>query len=366
VSGRTGAGARPLLVVGDALLDRDLEGRVERLCPDAPAAPVVDDVVERPRPGGAALAATLARLHDHRQVVLVTALAGDAAGRLLAGLLAAAGVVVVDLGLAGGTPEKVRVRTDGHTLLRLDRGGSPTGVGRLPSAAWADIGDAGAVLVSDYGRGVTAEPSVRAALERLAARVPLAWDPHPSGATPIPGALLASPNRSEAALLARSGNGEAPDDVAAQARVLAERWGAEQVAVTLGSRGALLAGASGPPLLVPAHPVRGADPCGAGDRFASAAAALLADGASPPEAVAGAVRAASSFLASGGVASLEISVGAVVLPYRTGVGVGRDGATPTAVLAAGPGMAAGRDPGAALPRGLHADDPATLQGGRVR
>ncbi len=26
----------PFVVVGDALLDRDLDGRVERLCPDAP------------------------------------------------------------------------------------------------------------------------------------------------------------------------------------------------------------------------------------------------------------------------------------------------------------------------------------------
>ena len=43
-----------LVVVGDALLDRDLDGRAERLAPDAPV-PVVDAIEERPRPGGAAL-----------------------------------------------------------------------------------------------------------------------------------------------------------------------------------------------------------------------------------------------------------------------------------------------------------------------
>ena len=48
-----------LVVVGDALLDRDLDGRVERLCPDAPV-PVVDDPSSTARPGGAALAAALA------------------------------------------------------------------------------------------------------------------------------------------------------------------------------------------------------------------------------------------------------------------------------------------------------------------
>ena len=43
---------RRLVVIGDALLDRDLEGRVNRLSPDAPV-PVVEDPVESVRPGGA-------------------------------------------------------------------------------------------------------------------------------------------------------------------------------------------------------------------------------------------------------------------------------------------------------------------------
>ena len=94
----------PLVVVGDALLDRDLDGRAERLAPDAPV-PVVDDPAERCRPGGAALAATLAATLDGRPVVLVTALAGDEAGAALRGLLDLAGVEVVDLGLAGPTPD---------------------------------------------------------------------------------------------------------------------------------------------------------------------------------------------------------------------------------------------------------------------
>jgi len=50
---------RPLVVIGDALLDVDLVGRADRLCPDAPV-PVVEDATEQARPGGAALAAALA------------------------------------------------------------------------------------------------------------------------------------------------------------------------------------------------------------------------------------------------------------------------------------------------------------------
>jgi D-beta-D-heptose 7-phosphate kinase / D-beta-D-heptose 1-phosphate adenosyltransferase len=106
----------PLVVVGDALLDRDLDGRAERLAPDAPV-PVVDDPAERRRPGGAALAATLAATLGRRAVVLVTALADDQAGAVLRGLLELAGVEVVDLGLDGQTPEKIRVRAEGRSLL---------------------------------------------------------------------------------------------------------------------------------------------------------------------------------------------------------------------------------------------------------
>ena len=51
--------AGPLVVIGDALLDRDVNGTASRLCPDAPA-PVLDDLTEIRRPGGAALAALLA------------------------------------------------------------------------------------------------------------------------------------------------------------------------------------------------------------------------------------------------------------------------------------------------------------------
>jgi hypothetical protein len=45
-----------LAIVGDALLDRDLDGRAERLAPDAPV-PVVDAIAPHDRPGGAGLAA---------------------------------------------------------------------------------------------------------------------------------------------------------------------------------------------------------------------------------------------------------------------------------------------------------------------
>jgi D-beta-D-heptose 7-phosphate kinase / D-beta-D-heptose 1-phosphate adenosyltransferase len=293
----------PLVVVGDALLDRDLDGRAERLAPDAPV-PVVDDPTERPRPGGAALAATLAARLDGREVVLVTALARDEPGAVLRELLELAGVTVVDLGLAGQTPEKVRIRAGGRPLLRLDRGGRPGRPGPLDDPGRRAIAGAAAVLVSDYGRGVPAEPGVRAALQGRRARTPLIWDPHPNGPAPVPGARLATPNRAEAERFVAEAAGEGLAAVTARARALAERWAAAGVAVTLGAGGALLVAGTGAPLVVPAPAAPGGDPCGAGDRFAAAAAGLLADGALPSEAVVGAVAAASAFVAAGGAATV--------------------------------------------------------------
>jgi D-beta-D-heptose 7-phosphate kinase/D-beta-D-heptose 1-phosphate adenosyltransferase len=290
-----------LVVVGDALLDRDLLGSVSRMAPDAPV-PVMDVSSGISRPGGAGLAALLAA-RDGRPVTPVTALGTDNAGRELADLLAGAAVDVIDLGLDGATPEKVRARAASQPLLRLDYGGGPAQVGPLPDAGRRALAGAGAVLVADYGRGMTSEPGVRDALAGLPARRPVVWDPHPRGADPVPGARVVTPNRAEAGLPEDAGLAA----VTRRARRLATEWSATGVAVTLGSRGAVFVQGAGPPLAVPAPPAGRGDPCGAGDRFAATTAALLADGALPSEAVTAAVKSASAFVAAGAAGALRTS-----------------------------------------------------------
>jgi D-beta-D-heptose 7-phosphate kinase/D-beta-D-heptose 1-phosphate adenosyltransferase len=294
---------QPLVVIGDALLDRDVLGTVERLAPDAPV-PVLDQSHTTTRPGGAALAAVLAA-SDGRDVTLITALSADGCGCELRELLAGAGVEVVDLGLRAPTPEKIRVRTRSQPLVRIDRGGgSATDVGDVPAAARAAIGWAAAVLVADYGRGVAASPGVRAALEARGSGLPLVWDPHPRGPEPVAGASLVTPNRDEAVRFAPHVDGHGVGAAGALASALADRWAAGAVCVTRGPEGAVLvrAGMDGA-LAIPAPLAAGAtDPCGAGDRFASRAAQALADGMSIPQAVTEAVAAASSWVAAGGAA----------------------------------------------------------------
>jgi rfaE bifunctional protein nucleotidyltransferase chain/domain len=297
-----------IVVLGDALLDIDVVGTVRRLCPDAPA-PVLDDVVERVRPGGAALAAHLLALDGH-DVVLVAPLADDDdAARLRAALHASVEVLAVPHD--GGTPVKKRMCAGERVLLRVDTGAIGD-IGALPDCTVDALASAGAVLVADYGRGLAEQAGVRAAVAGLNRSVPVVWDPHPRGARPVAGVRLVTPNIDEALGWASRLGVETPSDdpgdrLAGACRVapgLATAWEAGAVAVTVGDLGAVVSYASGVPAVMPADEIRHADTCGAGDRFASAAAAALADGAVTSEAVQEAVHAAGTFVAAGGAAGL--------------------------------------------------------------
>jgi rfaE bifunctional protein nucleotidyltransferase chain/domain/rfaE bifunctional protein kinase chain/domain len=295
---------RPLVVVGDALLDVDLVGTASRLTPDAPV-PVVEGVETRERPGGAALAAVLAAAATAREVVLVAPMTDDDGADRLRALLDGR-VRLIAVPATGGTAVKQRVRVGDHSVVRIDSGDPVAVLGALPAAAAAAIRDAAAVLVADYGRGTTADPAVRAAL--AAARGPVVWDPHPRGADPVPSTRLVTPNGSEAARVAAGAGVDVPGSglaaVGARAEALIRHWGVGAVAVTLGARGALRSYGEGAPLVVPAAPVTG-DPCGAGDAFAAATALQLADGAVTGEAVAAAVAAASAFVGRGGASAWD-------------------------------------------------------------
>ncbi|MET8181241.1 D-glycero-beta-D-manno-heptose 1-phosphate adenylyltransferase [Streptomyces sp. NPDC005336] len=300
------AAQRPLVVVGDALLDQDIDGEATRLAPDAPA-PVVDVLSDRSRPGGAGLAAFLAA-REGREVVLVTALGDDAAGRTVRDALAPH-VELVELPLEGTLPVKTRVRAAGRPLVRVDRGGGTPG--RAGPAVVAALRTARAVLVADYGRGIAA--ALRPYLGEAARHVPVVWDPHPRGPEPVAGVRLATPNAAEARDLAPAGRygdaGEADSLHAHGSRGarLAERWRAAAVAVTLGERGAILTlPHSDNPMYVPVSRRVEGDSCGAGDCFAATAAGALADGGLPEEAVQLAVARSAAFVAAGGAGNADL------------------------------------------------------------
>lgn len=291
-----------VVVVGDALLDCDVDGEAQRLCPDAPA-PVVKDPSSEQRPGGAGLAALMLARRGH-DVTLVTATARDRAAGTLDDALRREGIRVVVVARRRRTIVKTRIRAAGQVLARIDVDDDsellmePRAGRRLDEL----LGRTDGVLVADYGAGVTALPAVRRFVARAASSGPVVWDPHPVGTEPVAGTRIVTPNRMEA------GGGQpvrSVDEAVEAASRLADRWSVPMVVVTLGERGAVLVGAGEQPFVVPPDVRARGDSCGAGDCFAAELVAQLADGVIATEALATAVRSAARFVAHGGVASLR-------------------------------------------------------------
>jgi D-beta-D-heptose 7-phosphate kinase / D-beta-D-heptose 1-phosphate adenosyltransferase len=311
-----------LLVVGDTLLDRDVTGRVERVCPDAPV-PVVDVTGVRERPGGAGLAALLARRRGV-EVTLATGLARDGVGGRVRELLCG-GVELHDVRPGTPTVCKTRVRAQGQSLLRLDDTGQVLGgkVAAVRDQPDVDVdllrrllGRCDAVLVSDYGGPLTRDPAVRSSLAAFVAEVPMVWDPHPRGGDPVAGAALCTPNRAEArhfvAATGPPGTDLPAADLREQAAALQRHWRARAVCVTDGERGAVTAVDDGELAVSRAMPCPdGVDTCGAGDRFSAGVAVALGRGASPLSAVLEAHADVGRWLTDGGVGGIVLDRGEV-------------------------------------------------------
>ncbi|MDI2035109.1 PfkB family carbohydrate kinase [Paenarthrobacter nitroguajacolicus] len=294
-----------ITVVGDLLLDVDINGTATRLSPDAPV-PVVDVADVRRRAGGAGLVATLLARDGH-EVTLVTALADDDGASHLR--LALAGVSVLAGAPLAPTPTKTRVRIGTHPMVRFDQGCAPAPVPSSTGEMLAAIGSADAIVVADYGRGITANTDIRSALTDAARHVPVVWDPHPAGSQPVEGVAVVTPNLSEALASAKAAGLEGACAGAEEAgRHLLDKWGSRSVLVTRGEDGALLLPAGSPPQAIPAPATNVTDPCGAGDRLAGSLATHLGRGLDLWLAAARAVEDASAFLAAGGAASLAETV----------------------------------------------------------
>ncbi|GGH95986.1 bifunctional protein HldE [Arthrobacter liuii] len=287
--------------MGDVMLDVDLSGEATRLSPDAPV-PVVDVSAIRRRAGGAGLVARMLA-QDGWPVTLVTVLGDDDAGNQLRTHLA--GVRVVAGTSSYSSPVKTRIRAGSHPVVRFDQGCEKTPVPDVTPAMLRAVEKAAVVIVADYGRGLAANPQLRDLLARLAAEVPVIWDPHPSGPDPVPGVAVVTPNISEATKAAQAAAANVPASAEAVSQVLLERWRSQAVLVTKGEEGAvLLRQGDSSPSAVPAPRVEAGDPCGAGDRLAASLAVHLLAGRDLPEAAALAVHDAADFLAAGGVSAL--------------------------------------------------------------
>jgi D-beta-D-heptose 7-phosphate kinase/D-beta-D-heptose 1-phosphate adenosyltransferase len=279
-----------VVVLGDPLLDVYLDGRVERLCREAPI-PVVQVEREYDAPGGAANVAANAAALGARARLL--GLAGDdVEGQRLLSTLARARVVTDDLVIEPGrrTVAKHRLTGDDQMLARFDRG-----------APWAPSADAGealclrlaraleradVVIVSDYGYGSVCDAAIELLAARPAHAPRVVADGHRPGRLARLRPTAVKPNFDEAVRLLN----EAPAAgaraawIAARAGAILEASGARIAAVTLDRDGAMVLERGRAPYRTYARPAAASRATGSGDTFVAALALALAAGADTPEA----------------------------------------------------------------------------------
>jgi D-beta-D-heptose 7-phosphate kinase/D-beta-D-heptose 1-phosphate adenosyltransferase len=272
-----------VLCVGDLMLDDFVYGEVTRISPEAPT-PVLAVARSEVEIGGAGnVARNIAALGAH---CIFVGLAGkdDAARALTDAFAKLKGSVVPHLVIEAGrhTTRKVRFVSEHHSahLMRADwetaQPASATSESAVIAHAEAALPQCGAVVLSDYAKGVLTPRVIRAIIDRARQLgKPVVVDPKGRDYSIYRGATLITPNRAElGAAVHRPVTSEA--EIGKAAAELARIVDSEAVLVTRSEEGMTLHLAGHAPLHIPAYPVKVRDVSGAGDTVAAVMAVLLA------------------------------------------------------------------------------------------
>jgi len=320
-------GTPSVLILGDLILDQYVTGEVRRISPEGPI-PVLAARHTELRLGGAGnVAANLRSMGAEVQVLGV--IGRDRRGDRLLGLLDelgadADGILRIE---DRPTTEKTRMIGGAQQMLRVDW----EDAGAIDEATARRLGEelerrvagVGAVVLSDYGKGVLRPELLRAAIDTARrANVPVLVDPKGSDYTRYRGATLVTPNRREAEEALGRDLGRIEETHAAAAE-LAEQAELDAAVVTLGSDGMVFharpsgrfQGAGG---RVPAMARAVFDVTGAGDTVIALLALTLAAGRGLTEAVELANHAAGLVVGRRGAASVTRDELAALLGGRKG------------------------------------------------
>lgn len=276
-----------IAVLGDVMLDEYVWGDVARISPDAPVQ-IVDILRRSHAVGGAANVARNVQVAGGAASCFGT-VGDDPEGAALVRLLAEAGidadaVVAVD---DRPTTLKTRVVARGQQVLRLDRERRaplrPKDRDRLLARLEAALPDCGAVLVSDYGKGVLDRDVVARVAKRIregGRAIPLLVDPKAVDFSVYRGCDVVTPNRKEAEA-ATQVSLQTTDDVREAARRMRSACGASTVIITLGERGLAVCASDDSVETIPAQARDVFDVTGAGDTVLAYLGLALASGSSP-------------------------------------------------------------------------------------
>jgi D-beta-D-heptose 7-phosphate kinase/D-beta-D-heptose 1-phosphate adenosyltransferase len=283
------AAGRRVLCVGDLMVDRYVYGEVDRISPEAPI-PVMTRRSETAMLGAAGNVARNVAAFGAR-VDLVGLVGDDAEADALAGLIEAeprvAGHIVAERGRR--TTVKTRYVAAGQQLLRLDAEdaavpGQKGARGLIDSARDAAQG-AGAVLMSDYAKGVATPEVIAAVLAAAkASGAPVVVDPKGRSFAKYGAVALIKPNARELALTTDLPCETDEEVEAALAQALSE-CEAGAIVVTRAGKGMSLAERGKPVRHLHGVARQVFDVSGAGDTALAALGVALAAGADLGQAV---------------------------------------------------------------------------------
>lgn len=303
---------RKVLVIGEAMLDSYLEGYSDRICREAPV-PVVAVRDRQDVPGGAANTAVNIRSLGGEPLFL-SVVGDDLEWGLLQPALEKRGVSTQHILVHPGrrTLAKHRVVAASQMLVRFDQGSTEAIDDETELALLNRLiqlfPSCDAVLVSDYDYGILT-PRIIQTLRELQARSPqvLVVDSRDLTAYRNIGATAVKPNYPEVVQLLGvrklSSLCDRVEQITPQGERLFELTGAQIVAVTIDTDGALIFQSDVPPYRTYAKPYPHSRAAGAGDTFISALTLALAAQASPTTAAELASAAAAVVVAKEGTSA---------------------------------------------------------------
>ncbi|HEX4040983.1 MAG TPA: D-glycero-beta-D-manno-heptose-7-phosphate kinase [Xanthobacteraceae bacterium] len=303
-----------VLCVGDLMLDDFVYGEVTRISPEAPT-PVLAVARSEVEIGGAGnVARNIAALGAH--CIFVGLIGKDDAAQTLNDAFAKLkGAVDPHLVIEAGrhTTRKVRFVSEHHSahLMRADwETSKPVGAASETAViahAEAALPHCGAVVLSDYAKGVLTPRVIRAIIDRARhLGKPVVVDPKGHDYSIYRGATVITPNRQElGAAVHRPVATEA--EIGRAAAELARIVDSEAVLITRSEEGMTLHAEGHAPLHVPAYPVKVRDVSGAGDTVAAVMAVLLAMHAPFEQAMRAANAAAAVVVGKRGTAAVSLA-----------------------------------------------------------
>lgn len=293
-----------VLVAGDLMLDRYWHGSTSRISPEAPV-PVVHIGDAEERPGGSGnVALNIAALGAQAFVLGLTG--DDEAADALASRLAVPGIQCMFERLPGSsTVTKLRVISRHQQLIRLDFEDGFSGYdgkGLLENYK-QQLTNAGAVILSDYGKGTLGNIGDLIAEARMLAK-PVLVDPKGTDFRRYAGASMITPNLSEFEAVA--GHCASEKEIEIRGEQLRKELKLEALLITRSERGMLLFQESQPALEIPTMAREVYDVTGAGDTVISVLAAAIAAGHNMAEATELANLAASVVVGKLGTATATV------------------------------------------------------------